>query len=174
MSQDYCHVYEVIVEIHAYNSNKKSFNVYTCLMMLETNGDVVSGESNPNCLYTEYDWGYLPNDDLIGDDYKYDEKETEIVYDVADLFRDKILTEAIKYLPKNPTEESILLAASGLASGTSAPALVYNLFEDDPVGNVIIERDGIRFLIKARLKLWIDQSTTGPDHCGYPNQADSK
>ena len=174
MSQGYWHVYEAIVEIHAYNTNKKSFSVYKCLMMLETNGDVVLDESNPNCLYTAYDWGYLPNDDLIRDDYKYDAKETEIAYDVADLFRDKVLTEAIKYLPKNPTEESILLAASGLADGVFAPALVYDLFEGNPVGDIIIERDGIRFLIKARLKLWIDQSSTRSNHCGYPSQADNK
>ena len=98
----------------------------------------------------------------------------EIVYDVADLFRDKVLAEAIKYLPKNPTEESILLAASGLAEGVHAPTLVYNLFEGNPVGNITIERDGIRFLIKARLELRIDQSSTASNHCGYPSQADNK
>ena len=153
----YNHVYSVIIDVLAYNTAKRTFRTYKYHTFIEPDGSISFDD------HVNESWGGDPERGLLCGVADRDEKEEELAADIADNFLGKILEMAKSRLPKNETEEAVVLTASSLRFHLAAELFGYD-FEEE----VIVEREGIRFQIRATLEIYIDKELEGGEE-KFPN-----
>ena len=152
----YNHVYSVIIDVLAYNTAKRTFRTYKYHTFIEPDGSISFDD------HVNESWGGDPDGAILNGYTDGDEKEEGLAADIADNFLGKILEMAKSRLPKNETEEAVVLTASSLRFHLAAELFGYD-YED-----VIVEREGIRFQIRATLEIYIDKELEGGEE-KFPN-----